>query len=92
MKQYQKKLLLAVTVLSLDSITTKATLYVYNPSTGALTSSGVTPVTKTDYNCTTYNFSTTFPLDTAKSYKVKLEIKDVVSGKSNTMTVYSNAF
>lgn len=80
-----------VTALA-DSITTTATLYFYNPSTGALTSSGVTPVTKTDYNCTSYNFSTTFSVQAAKSYKVKLEIKDVTNEKTTTRTEYSNAF
>ena len=75
-----------------DSITTKATLYVYNPSTGALTSSGVTPVTQTDYNCTSYSFSTTFALNATKSYKVKLEIQDITNGKKTTRTEYSNSF
>lgn len=144
MKQYQKKLLLIITILSLvlasfsvsfavpresfggdvtiqgvsrvsisadrssatkvtvtalgpvtaiaDSITTTATLYVYNPSTGALTSSGVSPVKKTSYDCTSYSFSTTFSLDSTKSYKVKLEIKDVTNGKTNILTAYSNVF
>jgi len=81
----------AVTILA-DSITTTATLYGYNSATGALTSSGVAPVTKTIYNCVSYSFQTTFPLQASKLYKVKLVIKDVSGGQTNSTTTYSKFF
>jgi hypothetical protein len=81
----------AVTILA-DSITTTATLYEYNSATGTLTSSGVAPVSKTIYNCASYSFQTTFPLQASKLYKVKLAIKDVSGGQTNSTTTYSKFF
>jgi hypothetical protein len=52
----------------------------------------VSPVTKTASNCTSYKFSTTFAVDPAKVYKVKIEITDVTNGVSNKIITYSNAF
>jgi hypothetical protein len=74
-----------------ETIKTIATLYEYNSSTGSLTQTG-SPVTKTAANCTSYSFSTTFTVDKAKVYKVKLEITDTTNGKTNKMIVYSNSF
>jgi len=81
----------SVTIIA-DSITTTATLYEYNSATGALTSSGVAPVTKTVYNCASYSFQTTFPLQASKLYKVKLVIKDVSGCQTNSTTTYSKFF
>jgi len=75
-----------------SSITTKATLYIYNSSTGSLTAANVSPVTKTANNCTTYSFATTFTVEPAKVYKVKLEVTDVTNGVTNKIVAYSNAF
>ena len=81
----------SVTIIA-DSIATTATLYEYNSATGALTSSGVAPVTKTIYNCASYFFQTTFSLQASKLYKVKLVIKDISGGQTNSTTTYSKFF
>lgn len=74
-----------------DSIKTTATLYEYNSSSGALTSTGKS-VTKTATNCTTYSFNTSFSVNAAKSYKVKIEVIQTTNGTSNTGVYYSNTF
>lgn len=74
-----------------DSIKTTATLYEYNPSTGALTSAGKS-VNKTDTNCSAYSFTTNFSVNAAKTYKVKLEVTQTTNGTSNEGVYYSNSF
>ncbi|HYE09186.1 MAG TPA: hypothetical protein VEF53_03305 [Patescibacteria group bacterium] len=74
-----------------DSIKTTATLYEYNSSTGALTSTGKS-VIKTDTSCSTYKFTASFSINAAKIYKVKLEVTQTTNGTSNTGVYYSNAF
>jgi len=75
-----------------DYITTTATLYEYNTVTGALTLANASPVTKTIYDCTTYDFQTNFTVSSSKVYKVKLVVKDYSNGQLNTTTVYSAPF
>lgn len=74
-----------------DSIKTTATLFEYNASTGDLTSTGKS-VTKTDTSCSSYSFKTSFAVNSAKTYKVKLTITQTTSGVSNKGVYYSNAF
>lgn len=74
-----------------DSIKTTATLYEYNSSTGVLTSTGKS-VTKTLTNCSTYSFNTSFSINAAKTYKVKLDVTEITNGTSNKGVYYSNAF
>ena len=74
-----------------DSIKTTATLYEYNSSTGSLTSTSKS-VTKTSTNCSTYSFNTSFSVNAAKTYKVKLEVTQTTNGVSNKGVYYSNSF
>jgi hypothetical protein len=74
-----------------DSIKTTATLYEYNSTTGNLTSTGKS-ITKTTTNCTTYSFNTSFSVNAAKTYKVKLDVTETTNGTSNKGVYYSNAF
>lgn len=74
-----------------DSIKTTATLYEYNPTTGALTSTG-NSVTKTAARCSTYSFNTSFSINAAKTYKVKLDVTETTNGTSNKGVYYSNTF
>lgn len=72
-----------------DKITTTATLYEYK--SGKLISAGQS-VTVTKKNCTSYSFSTSFTLESSKTYKVKLAIREYRGSAVTSTTVTSAAF
>ncbi len=72
-----------------DKITTTATLYEYQSGTLVPAGQSAT-ITKT--NCTSYSFSTSFTLESSKTYKVRLAIKEYRGGAVTSTTVTSAAF
>lgn len=72
-----------------DKITTTATLYEYQ--SGSMVPAGQS-VTITKKDCTSYSFSTSFSLESSKTYKVKLAIKEYRGSVMTSTTVTSAAF
>lgn len=73
-----------------SSITMTATLYEY--ISGNLIKADATPVTQTINNSMTFDFDFNFRLESNKTYKVKVVVKDVTNGVTTTTNKTSNSF
>lgn len=74
-----------------SSISSKITLQSAPLGSASYTNvSGVLPSTYTVYNKASITHTCSFPISSSKNYRIKIEVTDVVSGKTSTFVKYKN--
>ena len=74
-----------------SSISSKITLQSAPLGSASYTNvSGVIPSTYTVYNKASITHTCSFPISSSKNYRIKIEVTDVVSGKTSTFVKYKN--
>ena len=72
-----------------SSITSKITLQSAPLGSASYSNvSGVLPSTYTVYNTTSITHLCSFPISSSKNYRIKIDVTDVVNGKTSTATLY----